>query len=286
VACVLNPATGREARWGEGSLRPAVLPRQVVVLGAGPAGLRAAATAAARGHSVTVHEREPEPGGHLRDLAWLPTRSAWLRAVEDLVGAVERHGAELRLVSEPDAEALVAAAPDVVLVATGAAWDASGRSSRRPGRDGLPGAALDLGTALGRCREDPHALGRRVLIVEEAGIYAPLGLAEALAEAGVEVELATPAPWVGRHAAEQLELPHVLPRLRRLGVRITPDFDVGSIDSRTVDTVVLAMERLPRDELLSPLAAALPDVRAIGDARAPRATIAVIYEAEEVARAL
>jgi hypothetical protein len=180
----------------------------------------------------------------------------------------------------------VAAAPDVVLVATGAAWDASGRSSRRPGRDGLPGAGVDFGTALERCRKDPRALGLCVLIVDESGTYAPLGLAEALAEAGVEVELATPAASVGWRAAEQLELPHVLPRLRRLGVRLTADFDVGSIDGRNVDTVVLAMERVPRGELLLPLEASLPDVRAVGDARAPRATIAVIYEAEEMARAL
>jgi 2,4-dienoyl-CoA reductase-like NADH-dependent reductase (Old Yellow Enzyme family) len=286
VACVLNPATGREAYWGEGSLEPAASPKRIVVLGAGPAGLRAAATAAARGHGVVVHERETEPGGHLRDLAWLPTRSAWLHAVEDLVNAVERHGGELRLGSEPGVDTLTAAAPDAVLVATGAAWDASGRSSSRPDGRAISGAAVDLGTALARCRADARVLGPRVLIVDETGTYAPLGLAEALAEAGVEVELATPAPSVGWRAAEQLELAHVLPRLRRLGVRLTPAYDVESVDGTTVDTVVLAMERLPRDELLGPLRAALPDVRAIGDARGPRTTIAVIHEAEEVARAL
>jgi hypothetical protein len=192
----------------------------------------------------------------------------------------------LRLSSEPGADALVALEPDVVLVASGAAWDASGRSSRRPGRAGLPVAAVDLGTALARCREDAHALGRRVLILDEAGTYAPLGLAEALADAGVEVELATPAASVGWRAAEQLELPHVLPRLRGLAVRLTPAFDVDSIESRTVDTVVVATERVPRNELLAPLESVIPDVRAIGDARAPRTTIAVVYEAEEVARAL
>ncbi len=286
VACVVNPSTGREAYWGAGSLEPAASPKRVVVVGAGPAGLRAAATAAARGHSVTVHERQAEPGGHLRDLAWLPTRSAWLHAVEDLVAALDRRGGELRLGSAPGAEELVAAAPDVVLVASGASWDASGRSSRRPGSPGPQWEAIGLGVALDRCRDDAGALGRSVLIVDEAGTYAPLGLAEALAQAGVEVELATPAASVGFRAAEQLEVPHVLPRLRRLGVRLTPSFDVTSIGSRSVDTVVLAMGREPRDELLAPLSAVLPDVRAIGDARAPRATIAVIYEAEEVARAL
>jgi 2,4-dienoyl-CoA reductase-like NADH-dependent reductase (Old Yellow Enzyme family) len=260
VACVLNPSTGREAYWGEGSLEPAAAPKQVVVIGAGPAGLRAGATAAARGHHVVVHEREDEPGGHLRDLAWLPTRTAWLYAIEDLVAALERNGGELQLGSAP--EALEA---DVVLLATGASWVA-------------PEGTIDLGTALERCREDASGLGPRVLIVDEAGTYAPLGLAEALAEAGTEVELTTAAPSVGWRAAEQLELPHVLPRLDRLGVKLTTR-SVSPADGRTV---VMAGGRVPRDELL----ASLPNARAIGDARAPRTTIAVIYEAEEVARAL
>jgi 2,4-dienoyl-CoA reductase-like NADH-dependent reductase (Old Yellow Enzyme family) len=306
VACVLNPATGREERWGEGLLEPATTPRRVAVVGAGPAGLRAAATAAARGHAVVVHERHDEPGGHLRDLAWLPTRSAWLRAIEDLVASVERHDGELRLRSAPDPAELAEAQPDVVLLATGACWEASGRSARRPDRPGIPGAdagqVLDLGTALRRCRDDERALGQRVLIVDESGTYAPLGLGEALAGAGVAVEVVTPAASIGRRAAEQLELPHLLPRLGRLGVRLTAWHDVSAIEGRSVvlrevwggnerriedvDTVVLALERQPRDELLVPLRATVRDVRPIGDARAPRDTIAVVYEAEEIARAL
>jgi hypothetical protein len=185
-----------------------------------------------------------------------------LRAVEDLVDAVERHGGELRLGSAPES-----VEADVVLLATGATWVAA---------DG----AVDLGTALERCRSDPRGLGERVLIVDEVGTYAPLGLAEALAEAGVEVELVTPGPSVGWRAAEQLELPHVLPRLDRLGVRLTARYDPSS--RRTVDAVVVAGGRVPRVELL----AALPRAIAIGDARAPRTTIAVIHEAEEIARAL
>jgi NADH:flavin oxidoreductase / NADH oxidase family/NAD(P)-binding Rossmann-like domain len=68
VACVLTPATGRERTWAHGA--PAVVgsdaARRVAIVGGGPAGLRAGAIAAARGHHVVVHEREAEPGGHLR----------------------------------------------------------------------------------------------------------------------------------------------------------------------------------------------------------------------------
>jgi 2,4-dienoyl-CoA reductase-like NADH-dependent reductase (Old Yellow Enzyme family) len=306
VACVVNPVTGREARWGEGTLGRVAEPRRVVVVGAGPAGLRVAATAAGRGHDVVVHEREREPGGHLRTLAWLPTRGSWLHAVEDLVAALERGGGELRLGSELGVESVVAAAPDVVVLATGAEWDRTGESARRPDRAGIPGASedrvIDLGTALARARDDPRSLGRRVVIADEAGSYAPLGLAEALATAGVEVELATPAGAVGSAAAAQLELPHVLPRLARLGVTLTVSHDIAAIEGGTVvlrqvwggpecrrdgvDTVVLAIRQRPRDELLEPLRALLGDVRLVGDARSPRPMVAVIEEAEALGREL
>lgn len=306
VACVLNPATGREGRWGEGTLVPAERPRRIVVVGAGPAGLRAAATAAARGHEVTVHERETEAGGHLRDIAWLPTRDGWRRAVEDLVAAAVRAGADLRLGSAPDADALAEAAADVVLVATGAAWEATGASARRPYRPGIPIAGMlrpvDLGTALDRARDDTRSLGRRVLIVDETGAYPPLGLAEALAATGAQVWLATPAGAVGESAALQLELPHVLPRLGRLDVTFVVSHDLERIEEdavwlrdvwsgreqplRGIDTVVLAIRRTPRDSLLRALRGRIAEVQLVGDARSPRSTAAVIHEAEAVGRAL
>jgi NADPH-dependent 2,4-dienoyl-CoA reductase/sulfur reductase-like enzyme len=306
VACVVNPVTGREAAWGDGTLVPAVEPRRVIVIGAGPAGLRVGATAAARGHEVVVHERDAEPGGHLRDLAWLPTRAGWLRAVDDLVAALERSGGELKLGSNPGADSLAAGRPGTVLLATGAAWDATGASARRPDRAGIPRAGetevLGLGAALARARADVRSLGDRVLIADEAGTYAPLGLAEALAAGGVEVEVATPAGGIGASAAIQLELPHVLPRLGQLGVTLTVSHDLAAIAQNAVvlrdlwsgrerslagvDTVVLALQRRPRDELLAPLRAALADVRLVGDARSPRSTAAVIHEAEALGRTL
>ena len=306
VACVLNPATGREALLGEGTLVPAAEPRSIVVVGAGPAGLRVAATAAARGHRVVVYERAGEPGGHLRGLAWLPTRGSWNRAVDDLVAALERGDGLLRLASAAGSAEIAAERPDVVVLATGSGWDAGGFSARRPDRDGIPGAAdgraLPLDVALARARDDPRALGARVVIADDAGTYAPLGLAEALGAAGVEVELATPAGAIGESAAAQLELPHVLPRLRRLGVRLTVAHDVARIDAAAVvlrdvwgggerrvdgvDSLVLALTRRPCIELLAPLRDAAVDVRLVGDCRSPRSTAAVIHEAEALGREL
>jgi len=306
VACVLNPATGREERWGSGSLTRADVPRRIAVVGAGPAGLRVAATAAARGHDITVFERDSHPGGHLRDLAWLPTRESWFRSIEDLVATIERHGGRIETGASMKLDELLALPADALVVATGATWDETGASARRPDRDGIPGiegaAVHGLGAALARARREPGLFGRRVVILDETGTYAPLGLAEALATSGANVHVVTPGPTVGAEAAAELEVPHIVPRLRELGVELAVWHDIGAIDGRRVvlddvwggepsvvdevDAIVLAMQRTPSNEHFAGLRAAGRDVRLVGDARAPRTTLAVINEAEELARAL
>ena len=306
VACVVNPATGREGTWGSGSLDLADVALRIVVIGGGPAGLRVAATSAARGHDVTVFERKSAPGGHLRQIAWLPTRESWTRAVEDLVAAIDRHGGRLETSSALEAADALGLAADVFVVATGATWDESGASARRPERAAIPGLegtlVVGLGRALERAWSDPHSLGEHVVILDETGSYAPLGLAEVLAGAGAHVRLLTPAPAVGADAAAELELPHVMPRLRRLGVELTAWHDIDSVEGRRVivedvwsggrtsvedvDAIVLARQRTPRDSLFDELRAAGRQTRLVGDARSPRTTLAIIHEAEALARAL
>ena len=162
---------------------------------------------------------------------------------------------------------------------------------------------IGLGTALARAREDATALGRRVVIADETGAYPALGLAEALALAGAEVHFITPAPAIGGpNLVSELELPHLLPRLRTLGVTLTVTHDIDRIDGSAVvvsdslggagyrlagvDTVVLALGRTPRIALHEALLTAIPRVELVGDARSPRTTEAVIYEAELLARSL
>ena len=93
-----------------------------------------------------------------------------------------------------------------------------------------------------------------------------------------------------------------MPRLRRLGVTLTVWHDIGSIDGRSVvlddiwggearvlrdvDSVVLALQRSPRDELFLALKDDSAVVHLVGDALAPRTTAAVIHEAEALARTL
>jgi 2,4-dienoyl-CoA reductase-like NADH-dependent reductase (Old Yellow Enzyme family) len=303
VACVLSPATGRELEgWPRDPAAAEVSgSRRVLVVGAGPAGLRAGAVLSARGHAVTVFERAQRAGGHLADLASLPTRGGWGRAVEDLLAELARSGGALRLGTEVDRALVEREAPDLVLLATGAEWEGTGASAAVP--QGIAGAdaarVLGLDAAIELARVEPSRLGSSVLVADDTGTYAPLGLAEALASAGASVRFLTARDEIGPEPAFHLELPHLLPRLRALGVsletgRAVVGVDADGVDAADlwggaaeriadVDTVVFALRRRSRDGLAAELADSVPELITIGDAFAPRPTAAAIEEAERVA---
>jgi len=118
IGCVQNPVIGREIEWG--TRTPAPIPKRVVVVGGGPAGMEAARVAAERGHQVTLIERSEQLGGTIRLAARAPGWEAYAQAVDWLEQALRRLPMELILGQEATAESLLAIAPDTVVIATGA----------------------------------------------------------------------------------------------------------------------------------------------------------------------
>ncbi|MFT4562049.1 MAG: 2,4-dienoyl-CoA reductase-like NADH-dependent reductase (Old Yellow Enzyme family) [Gammaproteobacteria bacterium] len=305
VTCFQNPAMGREAQWGDGTLDKigGGDVRDISVIGAGPAGLRFALTAARRGHRIQIFEAAEHPGGRLLELSALPTRTAWQEAIANLTGPLATLGVQISCGNEVTDSNIPG---DIIVCATGSSWDRSGYSPYRPERDSIPGAeadfVIDMGSAIERAIADPKSLGGNVLIVDETGEYHPLGLAELLSMAGVKVEILTPRPFVGAETQRTLDLPHVMPRLKAAGVLVTSEHFIERIDDRAalvydiwggepmrrsnLDTIVFAMTKSPQDRLFESLRASGKTVVKIGDVVAPRAIEAIFYEAEKAARAI
>ena len=310
VTCAVNPSVGREARWGSGTLQPVALDeaKTIIVVGGGLAGMKTAAVAGSRGHQVVLLEREERLGGHVNLLAALPTRSEWGTAVDNLVRAMEVAGVDVRLGAEATPTLIERESPDAVVVATGARWDCDGRSQFRPGQPRLPGTeqenVIDVGTATARALADADAdvLGRRVVILEETGFYLPLGLAEILATGGADVEMVTPRAMVGEDVMRTLDLSFVMPRLEEAGVVCSAHTNVERIEGDAVhvrsvwggqprviegvDTVVVSMLRSPNDALYRALEGRVDALHRVGDALAPRRPVQLMYEGEELGRAL
>ena len=121
LGCIENPATGREAQWRrEGHGRVASRPRNVIVVGAGPAGLQAAIAAARGGHHVRVFEREGQAGGQLRVAASVPNRAEIGDLVRNQLIECRRLGVEITFATAASTELVTELGPDHVIVATGA----------------------------------------------------------------------------------------------------------------------------------------------------------------------
>jgi mycofactocin system FadH/OYE family oxidoreductase 2 len=292
LGCVENPRAGRESV-------PLPMPRRrglrVSVVGGGPAGLQAAATAAQRGHRVTLFERDASTGGQVRAAAGAAGRAEFGELVRNLEAECERSGVEVRTGVEVDADLLRSLAPDAVIIATGA-------RPRRPGWAGESARVVDVRDVL-EGRVEP---GGRVLVIDELGFHQATSVAESLAERGCVVTVATNGMIVGQDLGLTLDMEGWQRRAHRKGIAQLTDLvpmsvaaapeagvrvallhhPTGITSEPEFDWVVCAVHQQPEDRLWKQLAGSEFEVHRIGDALTPRRADAAVREGHRVAVAL
>jgi 2,4-dienoyl-CoA reductase-like NADH-dependent reductase (Old Yellow Enzyme family)/thioredoxin reductase len=276
MRCALNPVIGREREYLLGG-QIAVSPgggKKVIVAGGGPAGLRAAAEAAKRGHRVTLYEKSDKLGGLLNYERHIPFKADLYDFIRISEAQARKAGVEIRLGEELTPARAYGEGPHALIVAIGA----KPFVPPIPGIDapqvfGIDALAGDIGKTFGRkvvivggglvgCETAAHLAdnGRDVTVIEIAKDWAadaPRFHKDALRKALRErVEILTGAD------AREINHEGSRPVVRAVGV----DGDEIVI---AADSVFVATGFRSDEALIDEYRRAAPAVFVIGDASAP-----------------
>jgi 2,4-dienoyl-CoA reductase-like NADH-dependent reductase (Old Yellow Enzyme family) len=285
ISCIQNPVSGRELRFG--GIGRATELKKVMVIGGGPAGMKAAVIAAQRGHQVTLFEAERRLGGQALLAQMLPGRAEFGGLITNLERELELAGVRIQKDTRIDRDSIIAHAPDVVLVATGA----------QPYLPSYQQGDLQVMDAWQVLRAEAVP-GHSVVVVDWRADWIGIGIAQHLAQTGRSVRLAVN----GIAAGETLPLyvrDDAAATLHKLGVKVMPYMRLFGTDSDSVylqhvaseeavvidkvDTLVLCTGHRSIDELSDSIEDLAIDVRVIGDAASPRTAEEAIFEGLKVA---
>jgi 2,4-dienoyl-CoA reductase (NADPH2) len=157
TSCLVNPRACHET---ELVIAPAQQRKRIAVVGAGPAGLSFATTAAARGHDVTLFDAASEIGGQFNVAKRVPGKEEFNETLRYFGRQVELTGVKLHLNTRVDAATLAAGGFDDIVLATGVA-------PRIPAIEGI-----DHPKALGYLQvlRDGAPVGKSVAVIGAGGI--------------------------------------------------------------------------------------------------------------------
>jgi 2,4-dienoyl-CoA reductase (NADPH2) len=304
ATCMVNPFAGEE---GEIAVNPAKKPRKVLVIGGGCAGMKAAITAAKRGHSVTLVEKKDVLGGQLLLNRNIPGREELVTAATDLIHNLKTLTIDVELGVEINRENITRWAPDVAVVATGA----------RPLWPNIPGIESNNVVHAWDVLEGKTDVGKRVVIVggNAVGLETAIYLAnqgtlppevlhflvtnraetwdtlEMLVDRGFrEVTVAEMVDKAGQDIGPSTRWT-ILKEIRRLSVKVLTGTKVIAIESDGLtvshgdeteklqaDSIVIATGAEAVNELAEDLADIVPEIHTIGDAKEPRKALEAIRE--------
>ena len=302
INCTVNPAAGREARFGAGTLTPADPGRRWLVVGGGPAGMRAAVTLTRRGHDVTLVEAQQELGGQINLILKTPGRETFGNVRYDLERQLGKLGVDVRLGTRGTPELVAEIGADAVLLATGALASTSGFSPANPLVNELPGVRSDNVVTGWDVLLEAQPVGKRVVVLDDDGSRAASGVVEVLLDRGHDVEVVTRFNTLFPQLFYNLDQAYVYGRCFSKGLRYRLNVWASGIDGSSVnlfnlytgapeaiegvDTVVLALGPKANEELYFQLKGTVEELHRIGDCVAPRKIDHAIYEGELAGREL
>ena len=286
--CAINYNLGRMPY--EYGLQPAVEPKNIIVVGGGVAGLEAARVAALRKHQVTLFERGTRLGGTVEKLA---SRIPKLNT-KDLANIVEwqkvqldKLGVKIELETEVTPDLIRRIKPDVVIIATGA----------RPYiPETVPGISHEKVISLDEYLTGEKTCAGNTIVVVGGDNGAEV--AYSLAKEGKQVTLIESSSRIARAPYLRARWPLLVDYLNEAKVTILTETELKSVIEQGVtiidregnermieaDTIIIALKRIPDNDLAKELAGEVAQLHLIGDCVTPENIKNAIHSAYYVAK--
>tara|TARA_R110002124_G_scaffold266645_1_gene433564 strand:- start:426 stop:2387 length:1962 start_codon:yes stop_codon:yes gene_type:complete len=303
LSCVVNRSAAQEDTHSFEPDDQAILPKKILVVGGGPAGLEAARTAALRGHRVSLHEATKSLGGQLVYARQAPHRADLGLIIDYLVSELNSLEVDISINSLVDEDVIADIAPDEIILATGSTPRTDGFQVAFP-VEPVPGCHLPhVHTSWDVfSKHIVSGFSGDAVVFDDIGTFEAISVADVLLAAGLKVTMVSrfekigeevPFPPVTVGAARERLMAgnfdfiggHCLRRIEQGAVHIGVPFTARE-RTLAADNVVMVGFKQPNRDLVEAIRSMDRTVHLIGDALGRNDLMSAIHGGADIGRSI